>query len=92
MSGSSTCREPLRLPSRHHANKLDPVAVVEGATWPFLAQQGLAIELDQQSPRIKPAVGGQFTEGEGAFDLPRAAVDKDADGGSVGHARNQMSF
>ena len=69
------------LPStpRHDPDKLDPVAVLKRTPGPFVAEQCLVVELDQNAPRIEPATGGEFAQGRRRADLPRAAVDENAE-------------
>src|SRR5271167_2213090 len=91
MSGRSMCRPPLRRlrgthrrsAPCHHPYKFDAVAVLKRAARPFIAHQGVVVELDENTLGIKAAAHRKFADRRGGADLPRAAVDEDADG--VGH-------
>ena len=64
--------------SRHHADKLDAIAVLKRARRPFVAQQRLVVKLDEQPARIKPATGRKFAQRQGRADLPRMPIDENA--------------
>jgi len=64
------------LSPRHNSDKLDAIAVFERASGPLFPHQSLAIEFDQQSLGIQPAVGSQLSQGHGNLDLTRAPIDK----------------
>jgi hypothetical protein len=61
----------------HHADKFDAVAVLENAVRPFVAGEGLLVELDEELLGIEAEVGGELAEGHSGADLPRVAVGED---------------
>ncbi len=82
-------RHPARRPSstsRHDSDKLDAVAVLQSVLRPFVTEEGLSVELDQDALGIKLKTLGQAAKGLGTSDLLGAAVNENADGAGHGES------